>query len=342
MYLYVLGILYGTRLRMEVYKSVLLRKKIAFLLGTATYGNIGDLAISRSSEEYIHRNFSSYTVISVTAYIADKNRHYLSRVIRDSDLVFIQGGGNFGDIYPDIEIERRRLLKSIRGHKIVMLPTSFNVDGNFDQSDYADVSFAIRESKSMTSAIQKMGNYNKLLLVPDIVLSLNVNKKALDTSGGIKSVGLVIRDDKEKQENAALNTLMQMMDSEKLSINKFDTTFSTRGIFSKKLRNNVINQLLEKIKSNDLIVTDRLHGMILSVVVGVPVVVFDNSTNKILHTVKDWLSDNAAIYYVAEGEKITHKKIEIWYNSLCDKDFNLNHLTESYGQLNKFILDSNA
>ena len=54
----------------------------------------------------------------------------------------------------------------------------------------------------------------------------------------------------------------------------------------------------KKVAGARLVVTDRLHGMILSLVAGTPCLVLPNSNHKIRQTWKDWLLDVPQLKFI--------------------------------------------
>lgn len=51
-------------------------------------------------------------------------------------------------------------------------------------------------------------------------------------------------------------------------------------------------------------ITDRLHGMIFSLITSTPVIVFDNSTHKIKNLIETWLTGNASVYFVRDTDGV--------------------------------------
>ncbi|WP_232684040.1 polysaccharide pyruvyl transferase family protein [Leuconostoc mesenteroides] len=63
---------------------------------------------------------------------------------------------------------------------------------------------------------------------------------------------------------------------------------------------NTLNSKLQEFSSSKIVITDRLHGMIVAYITGALAIVFDNQNNKVRHSYNDWLSDVDYIHFVAD------------------------------------------
>jgi len=61
----------------------------------------------------------------------------------------------------------------------------------------------------------------------------------------------------------------------------------------------LVAEKLDQFGSSMLVVTDRLHGMILSVLAGTPCLVVPNANHKIKQTWFDWLSDQPQVNFLS-------------------------------------------
>ena len=139
-----------------------------------------------------------------------------------------------------------------------------------------------------------------VFLTPDIVLDLEfkkpVKRKPIITT--------FLRSDGEKLKNPKVNRLVNKLNEHYTVLTK-DTSepYWMHVITNNNIEKFIYNKLCE-FAASKLVVTDRLHGMIFSVITGTPAIVFDNSNHKIKHTFNDWLSDVPYIYFADENSNL--------------------------------------
>lgn len=95
----------------------------AYIFSVPTYSNIGDQLIAVAQNKFIKTYFKQYEIINIDDYLTIsailKNKHF-----DKGDLIFIQGGGNFGNLYPRADKDRRYILNYLKGYPIVSFPQS--------------------------------------------------------------------------------------------------------------------------------------------------------------------------------------------------------------------------
>lgn len=67
-------------------------------MGTPTYDNIGDLSIVVAEEEFL-KECGFDKIVNITMGNCWESPKCITRLIPRKSLVFLQGGGNMGDIY---------------------------------------------------------------------------------------------------------------------------------------------------------------------------------------------------------------------------------------------------
>ena len=304
--------------------SFVLRKPKLLYFGAATYGNVGDLAISVASEKLL-REKSSRKVIVINDSISVTTAKWLRHFINSKDVVAFQGGGNFGDLYPKIEGEREAVFTLVQPKNpvLIQMPTSINFENSNEinlqkiRAAYSNVNIFARESYSFQNG-HSMSLGQSLELVPDLVCSLvpqNSVKRHQQKKDSLK-VLVIRRADHERRENQLLDELIRSYESNpKVSLKYTDTVVDVPdlSVRSTKKRQQIVNDKISEIAKADIVVTDRLHGMLLSRVARIPVIAFDNSTHKIKHTVSDWLGDDQGVLFVNSSGDVKQSVIEEWY-----------------------------
>lgn len=286
----------------------------AFLMGTCVNGNLGDQAISYCSIRFILEQ------LHLPLYEVNNNQYWhqrrdLKKKIRSNDIIFIQGGGNIGDEYMGAEFIRRDLLSTFHSNVIISFPQTVSysktVYGEYEkklsQRIYAKhnkhIIFA-REEYSYNE-LKKLFPNNKVVLTPDIVLMYS-DYNVLRTSGINKSALLCLRSDCEGIINAEeKKNIYGLLKSQFEDVKFTDTFVEDVNIENRK---KMIEDKLNEFASAQLIVTDRLRGMVLSALSGTPCVVLPNYNNKVKGVYK-WLSSIGSIDFIENIDELS-KAIE--------------------------------
>ena len=306
-------------------------KTRAFLIGTCVNGNLGDQAISYCSIRFICEELK-LPLIEVNINQYWHQRGDLKRLIRPNDVIYIQGGGNIGDEYMGAELCRRDLLKNFPNNTIISLPqtvffskTSRGVyEKKISKKIYAGhknhIIFA-REEFSYKE-LQKLFTTSKVYLVPDIVLFYSdynfvrkpENKALLclraDCEGIINS---------KEREN-----IYQILKFRFANVEFTDTIVKE---FELNNRRKMIENKLEEFATAKVIITDRLHGMVLAALSGTPCVVLPNYNSKVRGVYK-WLKYLGSICYLEDisalnnaiNEVLSHKE-EKYSSCQLEKEF---------------------
>lgn len=96
--------------------------------------------------------------------------------------------------------------------------------------------------------------------------------------------------------------------------------------------------LLNEISQLDIVITDRLHGMIFCYITGTPCIVFDNDNHKISETYKKWLKETCNYIILLEDTKT-----DILIDSISKlkqiKKEEYTILTEKFKMINQILLE---
>ena len=225
------------------------------------------------------------------------------------------GGGNFGVLYPEAEFIRRIVIRTFKNNKIVMFPQTIDFgNGKFAQSEFKrsvkiysknrHLVLMAREEKSYQLMKNAFSN-NIVKFAPDIVMTLEP-MVVRDFNTDKRSVLVCLRDDNERATSDEIyKNLMRILKKRNLTFQITDT--ETHKKISKIERERWITDKLKEFINADYVVTDRLHGMIFSLIVGTPCLVFDNK-NKKISGVYSWIKD---IKYILMSNSKTSLEVEI-------------------------------
>ena len=146
---------------------------------------------------------------------------------------------------------------------------------------------------------------DNIYMAPDIVLSKSFPLP--DKEERENTITLCIRKDKESAlsltqlENICTNL-------ENISITFTDTQIACNRM-STESRQQELYKIIKLFTRSKLVITDRLHGMILCAITDTPCLAIDNSNGKVLGVYNKWLKSNSSVRIVSPYE-ITKETIE--------------------------------
>ena len=303
-------------------------------MGIPHHGNLGDNAIALAEERIIDTYFSGYEKYVVPEKKLELCANKLKTYIKDDDILLLHGGGNIGDTYVTPEAGRRKVIQMYPNNKIIVFPqTAYFSDTEegrrvLDESKkiynaHKNLVILAREEKSYE--FMKKHFYNaKVYLTPDIVMTLNEAKKER-REGAL----LLFRTDKEKtlsdEKAESIKNIVQR-EFGKYELSDMNIWNTITNNISYKDREKLLQDKFDQIRKAEVVITDRLHGMIFSAITETPCIAFNNFNHKIEESYK-WLKD-------------------FEYIKLCDKVEELEKIIEDIKSLkeikydNKFAVDT--
>lgn len=321
-------------------KIILPKKERAFIFLAADYGNIGDIAITHAQENFLRKTLPKHQTISIPI---SSTRHYIKSIkkqINTNDIVTIVGGGNMGSLYPDIEELRQLVIRSFPNNRIICFPQTLDWDESKKSlqtlkqisniySKHSDIHLFARESisyKKLNELFKSFDNVH-IALVPDIVMSTTAETLGTLDCSAPEGILRCLRNDKESALTASqydhldkilVKTGYSIFDTDThAGGSQLDTTYCSKLLADK----------LSQFRAAKLVVTDRLHGMILCLLSGTPCLVLPNSNHKIRQTWLDWLQHHTRLIFV---EPAQFDEIPNFINQL---------LSEPRGALNESPVD---
>ena len=293
------------RLRKEAYLreiNDLLQRKKAIVIGTAEHRNIGDAAITLAEQQFLRKYFPDYYQVEISTYEMSKKETFLHAILNDEDIIFLHGGGNIGDLYMVEENLHRQMVETFPNHKIIIFPQtiyfSSTENGRMELENSAkiynrhpDLTLYVRGMESFDFARTHFGNV-KTVLMPDMVHLLQTDYR-FDREG----ILLCLRDDKEgllpdglkaklKDDMATLAGTVTYRNN----MNEVDIGRDIRGI--------VVRSELMRFARHQVVVTDRLHGMIFAAITKTPCVVLASFSQKIQEYYNSFFQGCTGIYFV--------------------------------------------
>lgn len=289
-------------------EELLRGKKIAFL-DVPAYFNVGDLLIYLGTEAF----FKKYSINVV--YKSDyKNINYSK--LKDIDVIVFQGGGNFGDLYPLLQNMRERIAEKFPSKRIVCLPQTiyFSCNNKMEKSiekfnSHPDFHFFVRDERSLGIAKQFSKN---TYLMPDMAHSLHpvVDKLEVGPSNvRPPSILSLVRNDVESSGHSINYVNKSSFDWEDIitsndlinvriynTLANFSFTQEKAIRFWDKCAKDLCFRSINYFRGFSVIHTDRLHGLILSSLLGKETYMYDNSYGKNSSYYDLWLRNIPFIY----------------------------------------------
>ncbi|WP_341328149.1 polysaccharide pyruvyl transferase family protein [Methylotuvimicrobium sp. KM2] len=282
------------------------------LIDFPNHSNVGDSAIWLGEICYFKKR--KCTIKYVCDY-RNYKKLTIKRIIKNTDVIFIHGGGNFGDLYPQHQELRQILSIDFPNNRIIQLPQSINFtdfsgsNSSFEVlSRHKDFHLLVRDIKSYE--IAKKHNMNLVYLCPDMALMLDINPLKIKT----KSTDIVVlsRTDKEKvsafKPDAPLKNKYQIIDWLGENSPKYEWLYDwahKRLNWNSKVPLFILTHLaifaanamakerldrgLNILGQGHVVITDRLHALLLSWLGQAPVYFVDNNYGKLSNFTNTWL-----------------------------------------------------
>lgn len=288
-----------------------------FIIGTPNHGNMGDQAIWYATQKLLKKYFMNANVIDVDMSDFGTDIEGIAHLIQKQDILFLQGGGNFGNYYMDDEMIRRSVINRFKNNRIIMFPQTvfFSRDKEGEEELKRSVSIYNKNKNLILIARDaesfeclKANFTNDVYMLPDVVLSLN----AVDLEKERKGVLICLRRDKESIMNHQdVDEMENFLKGRVLEIRYTDTQIDN---YCKENRELLLKQKIEEFQSAELVITDRLHGMIFATITGTPCIAFDNFNAKVKN-VYAYLKDACSVKLVHDFKEFTEAYDELHVNA---------------------------
>lgn len=282
----------GLLLILRIISIKLFDHKRVFWLITPTHGNLGDQAIAKAERIMLEKNKIRFLEITGDRMFDLMDKKMLR--IFNGNPILMHGGGYLGTLWFNDEILVRNILKANPDSKILFFPNTLYFESdekgqkelalsNKIYNAHKHTKFYAREKQSF-QLFNDMGV--KVGLAPDIVMSLKEDRSSDKRSGCM----MLLRSDCEKTRSEEMDR--QIGESAKKifgnNIKWSDTVVPYR--ITIKRRNAELERFFNELRSSELIITDRLHGMIMAAITGTPCIVLNSKSPKVMGCY-EWIRD---------------------------------------------------
>lgn len=304
----------------DVVGSVIPPGRPVALLDFPRHWNVGDSAIWLGEIDCLSACGIPARDVRYTCAISNYEEAALRRAIGDDGVILLHGGGNFGDLWNTHQRFRETVVQAFPANAIVMLPQSMHYadPANLTRTTrvfnaHRALTILVRDEETLHIAQREFRA--SVHLCPDLAFCLGPLPRA---GRADRPIVYLARKDKESRLHDAGNADDPVVSCDWPSVNASPawrlgdavTSFGShhsrfrravpaewrqaarRRIYDSMTRNRV-RIGCELLAHGRAVVTDRLHAHILSVLMGVPNVILDNSYGKLSHFHAAWTAGSA-------------------------------------------------
>jgi exopolysaccharide biosynthesis predicted pyruvyltransferase EpsI len=278
------------------------------LIGYPFHGNVGDSAIWLGQKRWLAKRGVDIV------YEADllSFRETAVRALPPDVSILLMGGGNYGDVWPLVQTARVKMLRAVHDRHIVEMPQTvhFSNEGNLTKTrelvrQLPDYTLICRDNRGLEFAQANLEC--DTALCPDMALVLGPQQAPVEPE---VDVVWLSRTDKESaglqfelpagvtSEDWITDPPHPLHEKRWLALrNVLRTELPDKGAMREFQRiNDALAEArlargLRLLSRGHGVVTDRLHGHILSMLLGKPHVLLDNSYGKNGTFYDSWTSD---------------------------------------------------
>jgi exopolysaccharide biosynthesis predicted pyruvyltransferase EpsI len=282
------------------------------LLDFPNHSNVGDSAIWLGELAHLQAVMGS-----APAFVAEYCNFSPAalRKALPSGPIFLHGGGNFGDLWPDHQRFRESVIQQFPDRRIIQLPQSihFTEPGLMKRTAgiigrHRNFILFVRDRRSLETAQDSLDC--PVHLVPDMAFCLGAIPRPLPAT---RKLLLLLRTDKESARPELPRSLpagaipADWIEEDPNLFNKlkrrtalaspfklgFDALSKSRcrELLFQNLARDRVRRGVKLLSSAQYVITDRLHCHILCTMLGIPHAVLDNSYGKLSSFIETWTKD---------------------------------------------------
>lgn len=280
----------------------------AVLIATPIHGNLGDHAIVRAEKRFLAD--MGIVTFEVERYQYERLRGRIGKAVSPRGLIVIDGGGNVGTLWPEENDKMNDIVVRFSGNPVAIFPqTAFFEDSPAGDECRQGVADAYAKNPNLVFFSRDRATYDTMrevspgtenLYVPDIVLYLDESRDGGAREGAL----LCLRDDKERVTDVRSSAAIRSaLGARGLAVRETSTVVSEPYRVDASNRDAVLQKKWDEFRSAEVVVTDRLHGMIFSAITGTPCVALDNVSRKVSQGY-EWIRHIPNIRVAASADEV--------------------------------------
>ena len=285
--------------------------KKAILIGTPVHGNLGDHLIAEEEISFLSNYFSDYSLFECCMPMYLAGSKFIKNICSLDDIIFISGGGWMGSLWLDNEITIRNIIKDFPNNQIVIFPqTAYYTNDTEGCSVMNQTINVIKSHKNILLMLRDYESYSimkkqlifsnvKVAYYPDMALygSFFEDDKIDDLK--TREIFLCLRDDREAYIDK--DSIKHQLNKSNYKVRSF-TTVKNKHIYPRN-RKKALKNFRDEIINADVVITDRLHAMIFSLLNGIHCYAFDNKTRKV-SGVYEWIKHTNMVTLLYSSENV--------------------------------------
>ncbi|MBR1376800.1 MAG: polysaccharide pyruvyl transferase family protein [Bacilli bacterium] len=311
----------------NVLKSIK-NEKYIFYFGVPMHPNLGDLAQCVCIRKFLKENYSDYDVIEIdtNAFLSRFTtlRKKLKSKIKDTDLIFFQSGYCTHDLGGREDLMHQAVIKDYPNNRIIVLPQTvfFKSDCRKKQASevynsHKHILFLARDNVSYKLAKEMFPDI-EIKAFPDIVTTMIGNYSFNNDRNGVL---ICVRNDIEKYYTDSDIENLKNIIERNTSVTVTDTTITKKIDANYNGLEKYILDYINDFSKYKVIITDRYHGTIFSLIANTPVIVIKSTDHKV-KTGVDWFEgvydDN--IFYIDDINDVPNKVNELLKRKKIEKN----------------------
>lgn len=256
------------------------------LLDFPSHPNVGDAAIWVGEMRYLRRTGREPAYVSTLANLEPDR---LRTALGSAGTILLHGGGNFGDIWEHHQRFRERVIETFPELRIVQLPQSihYNDEARADHTArlierHPAFTLLVRDQSSLAFARQRFACPSQL--APDAAFQIGPVRPA---RAEVDVLALLRTDDEKAEDLGAPPVGVRIEDwlGENRLVGRA-VAVAALALGGRKGRYAAVAETrvrrgLRQLAQGRAVITDRLHGHILSTLLGRPQALLDNSYGKL-------------------------------------------------------------
>jgi pyruvyl transferase EpsO len=308
-------VMQGLKKHHDVIRDMLKGRRFHYV-DIPVHDNIGDLLIMLGTIRFFSDNGLSPATVSNTYYFDPK-------WVKPGDVIVFHGGGNFGDLYGNIHTLREKVIAAFPQNRIVLMPQTLFFSSPETSaasaaiiSQHPDLHLFVRDVVSEKLAHEFT---DKVYLVPDMAHQLYPIRYQQGAATGNVRIQRVDVEKPKTPESLALLPIRTTTDW----VEVIGEEYKLKTLFAKlewrfkrygwdyaltklalwywvPVSRRFMNKAVRLFADHETIVTDRLHGHILSCLMDKKNIVIDNSYGKNSTYMNQWTIESPLTTLVKE------------------------------------------
>lgn len=258
-----------------------------YYLGVPTHRNLGDAAQCMCIRRWIKNNYPKYKCIELTtgATYINSIRALMLECITKDDIIVFESGATFSHRHEDHAMHCF-VLENFKDNQIIFMPQTVDLS-NIEElkamaarfNEASKAFFLARDIVSFNNVSLWFDN-NRIELCPDIVTTLIGNLKHNNVTR--EGILLCKRIDGEKiYTDSSVKGFIEKLQGKHGIIDWTDTNFFHSYEETMSNIEKEISDIIDHYSHYKVIITDRYHGMIFSLISDTPVVVLGTNGHKV-------------------------------------------------------------